>query len=256
VDGIQAETVESIRVHSNLPTILDNIDMLMGLRGAKAKPGIVIRYALMKRNIDELPAALEYWAERGVTRLDAGYLVLANGIPREESLFFHQDHMQRVFEAARRISERYPKTLLNLPPTIEEEKKRQQQPKNCRAPWDFVMIDTSGHVLPCYRAFEALQMGKILGEGAIPFDDIWNGPDYQNLRRTVNQSGARAEGGYGYCKVCENRFGWSSLDVHLGDETWIKRAIQNPDSRSRIDHKRKGFRPLVPNDSAPRTPEA
>ena len=88
VDGIEARTVETIRVNASLPKILANIDMLLRLREQERSQdrGIVIRYALMRRNIEELPAAVRYWGERGIDRVDTGYLSIANGIDPRRAL--------------------------------------------------------------------------------------------------------------------------------------------------------------------------
>ena len=247
IDGIENETVETIRVNSKLPTILEKLDMVLRLRreiGGK-KPEIVIRYALMRRNIEELPRAVEYWGERGADRLDTGYLSLANGIEEDESLFFHQDLASKVFDEARRVAERYPNLMLRLPKLLADQERMKQRPTNCTAPWDFVMIDTSGAVLPCYRAFEALAMGNLYtGEGG-SFSDIWNSEPYQALRRTVNNDSEPKH--YGYCAVCENRYGWSDLKAHLGDETWAEAAA---DGGVAFDHKRKGFKSYEESDKA------
>ena len=53
VDGINASTVEAIRVNARLDLILENIKMLIRIRKeeGKQKPTIVIRYALMRSNV-------------------------------------------------------------------------------------------------------------------------------------------------------------------------------------------------------------
>ncbi len=248
IDGIEDQTVETIRVNAKLPTILEKVDMVLALRnelGGGTKPEVVIRYALMRRNIEELPRAVEYWGKRGADRLDTGYLSLANGIPKEESLYFHQDLTARMFEEARRVASRYPKLNLRLPKLLAEQEQFKTNPAPCHAAWDFVMIDTSGTILPCYRAFEAISMGNIYtGEGG-SFSDIWNGQSYQALRRTVNDDSAAKH--YSYCGVCENRYGWSDLKAHLGDETW---AEANAAQGVAFDHKRKGFKSYEESDKA------
>ena len=89
VDGYEAATVEAIRVNARLVTIRANIDMLLRLRHEEGRrlPRIVIRYALMRSNIEELPAAVRHWGEKGIDRIDCGYLSLANAMERDESLF-------------------------------------------------------------------------------------------------------------------------------------------------------------------------
>lgn len=244
VDGLSAATVEALRTGAHLPTILANIEMLLGLREQRGggAPEVVIRYALMRRNLDELPEAVAWWGERGVERLDCGYLNLANGMDREQSLYFHQEAMLAVFERARRVAERYPGLRLSLPPSVAEEQALADNPRRCSMPWDFVMIDASGKLLPCYRAFEALQMGALHGDDARPFDELWNSPGYQALRRTVNDDGAAKH--YPFCRVCERRRGWGQADSHLGDETWQKLAFADPELGATVDHRRAGFRSL------------
>lgn len=242
VDGIEARTVETIRVNASLPKILANIDMLLRLREQERSQdrGVVIRYALMRRNIEELPAAVRYWGERGIDRVDTGYLSIANGIDPQESLFYHQDLMKRVFDEAKKVAEGYPSLMLRLAPTVDDEREKESSPERCSAPWDFVMIDTSGNVLPCYRAFEAISMGNVYGAEGLPFDQIWNSPDYRELRRTVNDDSCEKH--HPYCKVCENRFGWGRVGAHLGDETWNKVVFEGVEDAPAIDHRRKGFK--------------
>ena len=242
VDGITPATVERIRVNADLPRILANVDMLLRIRAEEGKrePRTLIRYALMRSNVEELPAAVEYWGERGIDRVDCVYLSLANGIDRAESLFFHEELLERVFAEARATASRFPRTELRLPPTPAEERLR-PGPRPSDAPWRMVMIDVDGEVLPCYRAREALSMGNVHGEDGEPFRDIWNNPDYQALRRTVNDDGS--EKFYPYCGRCDARLGWGELDSHLGDEAWLETlSVFAPDKLEVIDHRRPGSR--------------
>jgi radical SAM protein with 4Fe4S-binding SPASM domain len=220
VDGIRDETVERIRIKSKLSVILHNIRMLLRIirEEGRKHPAIAIRYVLMKSTIDELPDAVRYWGEQGITYLDCSYLSLCNDIDRDESLFFHQEHMIAVFNKARAIAKHYPHLRLTLPLPTAAQMQFQKRPKPCRLPWNFVMIDTDGSVVPCYCVFEAFNFGNLY-RGELSFKDIWNCRNYQELRTTVNHDHARKF--YSYCSLCECRFGWSSLSAHLGDETWL-----------------------------------
>jgi radical SAM protein with 4Fe4S-binding SPASM domain len=240
VDGMKPATVEALRVNAKLDEILENIKMLLRVREEerKRKPGIVIRYALMRSNVEELPAAVEYWGELGIDRIDSGYLSVCNGIDSQESLYFHQDLMKRVFEEARKVASHYPKLSLRLPRTVEEEKSLNLNPGRCTAPWSFVNIDTNGLVLPCYRAFEAMNMGKVYDEDGESFESIWNNDSYRALRRTVNDD--KVQKHFQYCSSCEYRFGWGTMAPHVGDETWMKLAsLDAPNKVKAIDHRRR-----------------
>jgi radical SAM protein with 4Fe4S-binding SPASM domain len=243
VDGFKAETVEAIRINASFEKILDSIALLRRIRSEEgvAIPRIVIRYALMRMNVEELPDAIRRWGEMGIEGLECGYLSLANGIPKEQCMFYHQDLLERVYDQARSVAARYPGLKLILPPLIREEREKAENPAACRSPWNFVMIDTNGEVLPCYRAFEVLRMGQVYGENARPFHEIWNSPAYQALRGTVNaKDGPRH---YPYCGTCETRLGWGREEAHLGDVTWLT-TLGSDRLRNEIDHKRphKGYR--------------
>jgi radical SAM protein with 4Fe4S-binding SPASM domain len=101
-----------------------------------------------------------------------------------------------------------------------------------------VFIDTNGYILPCYRAFEGLSMGKVYDEDGVDFSEIWNSPDYRQLRATVNNDGA--EKFYKYCGRCEFRYGWGDLAPHLGDETWVEALSEQKNGELvQINHRRK-----------------
>lgn len=245
VDGVKASTVEAIRVNAKLDVILDNIRMFLRVRDEEGKkgPGVVIRYALMRSNVEELPEAVDLWGRLGITTIDSGYLSICNGISPQESLFYHQDLMKRVFDEARKAAAHYPHLTLLLPPTIDEEQSRPQAPRKCTAPWTFVNIDTDGQVLPCYQSFEAMHMGKVYDNDGKRFREIWESPEYQALRRTVNDDSV--EKYFSYCSRCQFRVGWGDVAAHLGDDTWLEMvALQFPEKAHAIDHRRRKTKAL------------
>lgn len=221
VDGIKASTVEAIRVRANFDVIINNIKMLMRIREkeCKKKPSIVIRYALMYSNIIELPDAVQYWGEMGVDTLNCSYLSLCNNIADQESLYFHQDLMKQIFNDAREVASHYPHLTVNLPPPIDQEEPKLHTPIKCDWPWRFVMIDTDGRVLPCYKSWGMISMGNLYGENGKLFKELWNSSQYQYLRRSVNDNALHKH--FSYCSVCEYRFGMGYKDAHLNDATWL-----------------------------------
>jgi radical SAM protein with 4Fe4S-binding SPASM domain len=237
VDGIKPSTVEALRVNARLDMIIEHIQMLIRMREeeGKRKPGIIIRYALMCANLEELPDAVHYWGKLGVDRIDCNYLSLCNDLDRQESLYFHQELMADVFNEARRAARHHPRLTLKLPRTIRQQAPQQYRPKKCVAPWDFVYICPDGRVLPCYCSWGTICMGNVY-EADESFKDIWNNAQYQTLRRTVNND--TMEKYYAYCARCERRFGWSSLAAHLGDATWLE-DLAPPEKARVIAHRRR-----------------
>src|SRR3989442_11017679 len=72
VDGLEAPTGDAIRVGATLPTILEKIQMLLRIRDEEGKrePRIIVRYPLMRSNLDELPAAVHRWGAMGMIPID------------------------------------------------------------------------------------------------------------------------------------------------------------------------------------------
>ena len=234
VDGFKPETVESIRLNGKHKVIVRTIQSLKKMRdeAGKKNPEIIIRYAMMRRNIEELPDAIRFWGDMGVDGLDAGYLSLANEISKDELLYYHQPILEKMLEEAHKVKEQYPNLKVNLPISIRDAQK-QTEKQNCNSPWSFAMIDTNGEIMPCYRSFEALRMPSVY-EGN-KFSEIWNGEQYQKLRASVNND---AEEFYPYCTNCENRCGWGDEKVHLGDETWQEVVKDWLPETGSLNHKR------------------
>ena len=237
VDGITPATVEAMRVNAKLNVIRKNIGAFVRIRREEGKntPTVVIRYALMRSNIEELPDAVQQWGEMGIERIDCNYLSICNELDQQESLYFHQDLMEQVFQKCQTLAVRYPQLTLNLPPTIRQEQQFLENPKMCTAPWNFIRVETDGRILPCYKSWGVINMGNIFDNDGGSIREIWNTTDYQALRRTVNVDGPRKY--YAYCAVCPSRFALGDLSAHL-DTTWLDNAGLDPDIKANlIDHR-------------------
>jgi len=239
VDGISPATVEKLRLHSNLRTVIDNIRMLKHIRdeAGKSDPKIHIRYALMRSNIEELPEAVHFWGQLGIDSVDCNYLSVCNDIEKSESLFFHQELMEQVFQDTIKVAKSFPQMKLNLPPTMRQDLPFINTPKFCREPFRFVYIDTDGRVLPCYLSFGVLAMGNVYDDKKTSFRTIWNSRSYRKLRRSVNND--HIPNFFPYCSKCENRFGWARIESHLGDDTWLQHVTSSDSQKEKIIQHRK-----------------
>jgi radical SAM protein with 4Fe4S-binding SPASM domain len=221
VDGITASTVEALRVNAKLDLILENIATLIRIRKEERKktPSIVIRYALMRSNIEELPEAIQHWGKMGIDTIQCNYLSVCNDINPQESLFFHQDLMTKIFKKSRALAVDYPHLKLILPPTVCQDTPFQHQPRQCNAPWNFIRIEPDGQLFPCYKSWGTICMGNIINENDNSIKDIWNNSAYQALRRTTNNDNVQKY--YSYCSKCPFRFGLGNLSAHLEDDNWF-----------------------------------
>jgi radical SAM protein with 4Fe4S-binding SPASM domain len=236
VDGINAVTVEAIRLNARLDIILKNIEMVARIREeeGKKRQKIGIRYALMRSNINELPDAIRYWGELGIDELVCNYVSLCNNIDHQESLYFHQEVTEQIFNEAKKVASNYPNLFLLLPHSIqlEQEKQKEHSPVKCDAPWRFVYIDTDGQIMPCYRSLGLVKMGNLYDEeDNQPFKKLWNSIQYRELRSSVNND--NLDKFLPYCSVCEARFGMGSKESHLGDERWFQ-YIGDPSEKSKL----------------------
>lgn len=234
IDGIKASTVERIRVNSDLGIILENIKMFLRIYKelGKSRPSIRIRYALMRSNIEELPEAVQYWGNMGIEALSCNYVSVCRDVDPNESLYYHQELMEEVFDKAVKVSKHYPKLHLELPLTIRQAKVQRKSPRTCKYPWIFAYICGDGRVFPCYQSWGANTMGNIYSQDIDFKKDIWNSSTYQTLRRTANNDTLTKQ--FPYCAVCEDRFGYGDLAAHLGDKTWFEYLDVDPVEKARI----------------------
>ncbi len=221
VDGIKPVTVESLRVNAKFDVIDENIRSLIRIRTEENKktPSIVINYVLMRSTIEELPESIQHWGDMGIDTVRCNYLSLCNDIDPQESLFFHQDLMEKVFKKSKELATLYPHFKLILPPTVRQDMLSHHQPKQCGAPWSFMRIEPDGRIFPCYKSWGAICMGNIFNRNNCSVNDSWNNSEYQALRHSVNNDAVQKY--YSYCLKCPRRFGLGDVSAHFEDDNWF-----------------------------------
>jgi len=211
-DGADKKTVEGIRTGVNHEKVLENIRSIVESkkRHNKKIPNISFACCLMRRNIKELPELIEMAAKIGISKVFCQYLAVANDIDEEESLFFHPDLAKKYFDLAKGIAGRL-NVELQLPSEIN---KGLNATKFCYEPWSFMMIDTDGRIIPCYKGWDAISMGNITANTSIY--EIWNSRKYREFRRTINSS----DPCFHYCHICSNKKGFNSVESHIVRRYW------------------------------------
>lgn len=211
-DAFKKETLESIRRGADYNKIVENMKTMTSLKKFYRKnlPLINIRYAVMKRNIEELSSLIEFASKIGIDRVTVNYLNVANDIDKNESLFYHRNLLEKIFKEAKTVAENM-HIQLELPPLVSDK----PLDSKCDYPWRFIKIDPDGSVRFCYKAWNN-PVGNIFD--IKNFFEIWNNYHYQRLRRSVNTNKPY----FKYCSVCDERKGFSYENNHI---QYLKREL-------------------------------
>ncbi len=180
-------------------------------------------------NVDEVPDVIRTARDLGADKVFVQHLLPKNEDQRLQSLFFHRKSANEAFERARAVAAEVGVNV-TLPPPIDcgpahlepvappvaaAPAAAPARPKRapCYRPWTTVNILENGDVLPCPVTGGALIMGNL---GRSSFHDIWNGPAYRRLRRTVN-----SDKPHPVCAACALRGGTESdtFDLMLNRKT-------------------------------------
>lgn len=193
MDSPDPDTYASIRPRISFEEVATRVRQIAGFKretGA-THPTVHIVFVAMRRNIEQLPAMVEMAAGLGADNLTVQYMVAHGEDVRDESLFYHQDLANRMLDLAEEkardigFSVELPGRFGVGPRAV---------PQRCTDPWRVAFVRWNGDVHPCCYAPADVVMGSLAEQG---FWEIWNGPAYRELRRTVN-SGAPPE----YCRIC------------------------------------------------------
>jgi len=226
IDGGTRETFESIRLGADYGKVLDNVRQLHRIKlHEKSKcPLLRVNYVGMRRNVEELPGAIETLAGVGVQEL-----VLSDMLPptpelADECLGHFPELTGGVLQEARKTARRCGLTFIapssfSVPSPVQVFEKptgnasledatgsryrvdppHRTEPSDsypsypCYEPWQTLYITFDGNVRPCCamdRSFGNLRDDEI--------GQIWNGRQYQILRSSVNSRQPAFE----ECRIC------------------------------------------------------
>lgn len=202
-DGAKKETLESLRSGIDYDKVIENMRLLAGLKEKRGRNDLtlLIRYTLMKSNAEELPDLIRVAGKWGIDTIQACYLNIANGIHKEDSLFYHPKLTKRILQESAAVA-KTEKIQLILPEPMTQAKIRP-----CRHPWQFIKIDPDGSVRFCYKAWDN-PIGNFFSED---FFALWNSPCYQLIRKTVNSEKPY----FKYCRICSWRRGYALESSHI-----------------------------------------
>jgi len=171
LDGITQETYATYRRGGRLERVVDNIRALDAEKRKRKtnKPLMELQFIIMKHNEAEMEGFRNLAAELGADRIRFKTFNLQMSGPGRCDTgveFLPTDtEYSRYEDAQGQILKRH----------LEENR--------CRWPWERVVINTDGHVVPCCNDFDSqYSMGNVFRE---PFRDIWFGSKYNQFRKTI-----------------------------------------------------------------------
>lgn len=203
-DGAKKETIERLRGGTDYERVIGHMRSMVEMkrRLQRSDLTLLIRCAVMKSNIEELPDLVRKSAAWGMDELRVCYLNVANELDKDESLFFSPDLANDIFTASAKIAKEVKLRLLLPDPLVGK-----NLIKKCRFPWEFIKIDPDGSVRFCYKAWDH-PIGNIFENR---FFDVWNNAQYQRIRKTVN--GEKPY--FKYCRICSWRCGYALESSHI-----------------------------------------
>lgn len=207
--SVNAATPDTMRLlgRGSFEKLTRSLDAGVRERDRAAGTGTIRFNAVVSSlNLNEIPDIVRMAAKYGVDRVTMFPVVASRNSP------LHLDHriaevvayLTEAAEAARNL-----KVELRLGASLHEEVVvTEGLPNRCSHPWEYCYIDYAGNVGYCDHliGYAGLMLGN-LGNGS--FDSIWNGAQFQELRRLHAKArrgdpGALADA-YAHCGWCYKR---------------------------------------------------
>lgn len=211
-DAATKTTYEKIRKGAKYEKVIDNIRRFNESRkgpGIGNKPKLTFRFVLMRNNIEELTKWVELVKEFEADNIAVAHVIIFNKLDEEESLLHHKQIADYHLERARKRAEELKINIQEFPflysENIRIEEKDMLTNEPCAFLWREAFIELDGSVYPCCGSIkDGLLMGNIKYH---TFDEIWNGTNYQVLRRSFKMGNMLPQ-----CKTCYHRARFTHSD--------------------------------------------
>ncbi len=184
MDGATKETYESIRKGARFETLIRNLQRLKQLKETLRSPYPRVRFhfALMRRNIAEIPAFVDLVHELGGELIRFQHFIIPHESLTQESLWFDKETSNRFLTEGIEKCKQYG-IAIDAPPlfdlnTVSNGRKRLRT-SLCHWPWKGMLLDPQGGALPCCQ-WKGPLLGNVNEQG---FEAVWNGEGYRQLRR-------------------------------------------------------------------------
>jgi len=173
-----------------LPTVMYNVRELVRERGENELPKILLSFVLQKDNVHELPLFVSQAVDLGVDGVPIWDLIQYS--PAHAQFAVTEKDLTSVYLEAKKIADKNNLPILTFADIPYFDLKYDSV---CRDPWQTMRVNPSGEVRTC--CYNAKSYGNVFKQS---FEEIWNSPEYQELRATVN-----SENMLEVCKKCPRK---------------------------------------------------
>ena len=196
VDGATKSTFESIRRGADFALLLRNVRALVRRRAETggSLPRVRFGVVMMRQNIEELPDIVTLAWRLGAEELNFFHAVVYEGLDMQgQSLVGYQELSNHYLERARARALELGLTVVHNPnpfrldqPSVAAARSKaalRHTVPYCRFPFVHVSVSAEGQVMPCPFAHGEAAYGVVGPE--TPFEQIWLGPAFSELRRRI-----------------------------------------------------------------------
>lgn len=199
IDGATKETYEKVRVGSNFDKVIRNIKALARYKRQAGRhwPQIEFHYLVLQQNIHECEMFIDLIDSLNIECTGIMFSQLLHEFPGVKNIYtkISSELGNKLVERGKRYG---------IPVYFNGDAAQQKPPAYTCTQWMMPYIFPSGDVIPCCNGNEACMrteqrewsMGNVF---KTPFRQIWNGPKYRNLRKTLMENNVE-----GYMPVCKN----------------------------------------------------
>ena len=195
MDSLKPDVYAELRINGELKDVLRAIDLLNDEKARRGieKPRINLTPNFSRKNIEELPAFIDFAHENNINVVQATPTQVYRRSWIQESLLNHRKLTREVAEQA---EERARELGVNLTNGLQmvywetdeslsffgrtEKPDFPTDPSTCLKPWTSVYIEPDGEVRPC--CYQSPILGNIYERD---LEEVWNGAEAQRLRRSM-----------------------------------------------------------------------
>jgi len=207
IDGATQDVLSHVRQGAKLDRILEFMKAVKEIVDRGAHPGFQfqISWVVTRSNVEQMTECVELAHRFGVQMVAFSSFLIGDRTDEfaRESLINSPEevipHWEPAFRRSQELGIAVTPMVFDCRDRQEEERRKWQgtlydargRIRQCPIPWWNTYIDTDGSVRPCCVS---PPIGNLL---ECSFREVWNGPGYRELRRTVNTPDMPE-----YCKQC------------------------------------------------------